>query len=39
LVVIGLLCIVWAIDHFYNYDYFSDGLLAMLRQMGHSFGW
>lgn len=34
----GTLLALWAADHYYNYDHFTDALLAMLSQMRHSFG-
>jgi hypothetical protein len=29
----------FAADHYYNYGFYTDGTMNMLRQIGHSFGW
>jgi hypothetical protein len=26
-------------DHYWNYGFYTDGALAMLRHIKHSFGW
>jgi len=37
---IGILIIVGALaaDQYFNFGYYSDGTIAMLRQLQHSFG-
>jgi hypothetical protein len=35
--IAGLLLAAWAADQHYNYGHFSDSLLAMMRQIRHSF--
>jgi hypothetical protein len=37
--ITGLLLAGSAVDQYYNNGYFTDGLLSMLTQMRHSFGW
>ena len=40
--VVGIaaaLLIGWAVDQHYNDGHFTDGLLSMLSQIRHSFGW
>jgi len=37
-VIFGL-CAAFAADQCWNYGYFTDGTIAMLRQIRNSFGW
>jgi hypothetical protein len=37
--VVVILCIVVAADRYLNDSYYTDGTLALLRQIQHSFGW
>jgi hypothetical protein len=38
-VVIFGLCAAFAADQYWNYGYYTDGAIAMLRQIRNSFGW
>lgn len=38
-IVIFVLCAALAADRYWNYGYFTDGALSMLRQIRTSFGW
>jgi hypothetical protein len=38
-VIAGLLFAAWAADQHYQDGYVTDSLLAMMRQIRHSFGW
>jgi bacteriorhodopsin len=38
LIAVLLIAAAVAADHYYNYGYYTDGALAMLLQMRHSFG-
>jgi hypothetical protein len=37
-VAVLLIAAAIAADEYYNYGYYTDGALAMLHQMRHSFG-
>jgi hypothetical protein len=37
--IIAILFAAWIADQYYNYGSFTDGLLSMLREIRHSFGW
>jgi hypothetical protein len=37
--VVVVLGTAFAADQFWNYGYYTDGVLAILRQVRHSFGW
>jgi hypothetical protein len=37
--VVVIFCAAVAADKFLNDSYFTDGTLALLRQIQHSFGW
>jgi hypothetical protein len=36
---IAVVCAAWFADRYYNYGYATDGLLSMLREIRHAFGW
>ena len=36
---IGILVAAFVADQYWNYGYYTDGALAMLRHIKHSFGW
>jgi len=36
---IFVFCAALAADQYFNYGYYTDGALAMLRQIRYSFGW
>lgn len=36
---IGVLAAAFAADQYWNYGYYTDATLAVLRAMKHSFGW
>jgi hypothetical protein len=39
-VITAMLFAAWIADqYYYNYGFFTDGLLSMLREIRHSFGW
>jgi hypothetical protein len=38
-VIAAILLSVWAADQSYNYGFLTEGLLSMLREIRHSFGW
>jgi hypothetical protein len=39
LTVITVLVAAAMADHYWNYGHYTDGALAMLRHIKHSFGW
>jgi bacteriorhodopsin len=38
LIAVMLIAAAVAADQYFNYGYYTDGAVAMLRQMRHSFG-
>ena len=36
---IGILAAAFAADRYWNYSYYTDAAIGVLRQIGHSFGW
>jgi hypothetical protein len=38
-VIAVVVSVAYVADQHYYYGYFADGLLSMLGQMRHSFGW
>jgi hypothetical protein len=36
---IGVLVVAFVADQYWNYGYFTDSTLNVLRQIRHSFGW
>jgi hypothetical protein len=38
-IVVAVLFAAMFADHYYNYGHYTDGLLRMLREMRHAFGW
>ena len=39
LAAIGVLVAALVADQYWNYGYYTDGALGMLRHIKHSFGW
>ena len=37
--VMGVLVAAYVADQYWNHGYYTDGALAMLRHIRHSFGW
>jgi hypothetical protein len=37
--VIGIVIAAFAADQYWNYGFYTDGALAMLRHIKRSFGW
>jgi hypothetical protein len=39
LIATGVLAAALVADEYWNYGYYTDGAVAMLRHIRHSFGW
>lgn len=37
--VVGILIVAFVADQYWNHGYYTDGALAMLRDIRHSIGW
>jgi hypothetical protein len=38
-IAVGIWAAAFAADQYWNYGYYTDVTLAVLRQIAHSFGW